>query len=125
LRKSLVIPHPAVSVLPSHVNSAVTDRWTSCKEALRYELQLIEVTVEPKESNSKSDEVPPDGELPDDMWKTVSDSLKGSLIKKKNLKAGAWFATRVRYRDSIDWSSFSLPIFFRTLQVDRLVPPRN
>jgi hypothetical protein len=97
-------------------------RWTCCQDALRYELQLAEPTVEPKESYSKSDEVPPEFELPDDIWKTVSDSLKGSLIKKKNLKAGACYAARVRYRDSIDWSSFSSPVFFRTMQVDGLAP---
>ena len=54
------------------------------------------------------------------MWKTVSDSLKGSLIKKKNLNAGAGYAVRVRYRDSIDWNSFSRPVYFRTIQVDIL-----
>jgi hypothetical protein len=99
------------------------DSWTCHKEALRYELQLVEVTVDSNEIYSKRDEVPPECELADDMWKTVSDSLKGSLIRKKNLKSGAWFAARVRYRDSIDWNSFSLPVYFRTLQVDGLTAP--
>ena len=95
-------------------------RWTSCPQALRYELQLVEVKAEQKESCSKSEEVSPECELPDDMWKTVSDTLKSSVIKKKNLMPDACFAARVRYRDSIDWNSFSLPVFFRTLQVDGL-----
>ena len=84
-------------------------RWTAEPTAVRYEVQVAELTAEPDSSAPETS--------PDIIWTSISDSIKSSSVRKKNLKPFTNYVARVRFRDSIDWASFSRPCQFKTLEV--------
>jgi hypothetical protein len=80
-----------------------------------FELQMME-----KENQSASDD--------ESNWKTLSDKIHGTSIKKKNLSPDLAYLFRIRYWDhkASQWSDFSAPsVEMRVQPIDKklLNPP--
>ena len=88
-------------------------RWGSCPSAVRYEVQIAEVRSDRVQTGSEFGSQ----DIAEDQWSTISDCIKGTIVRKKNLKSQVNFVARVRYRDRIDWGNFSSLCAFQTLKV--------
>jgi hypothetical protein len=75
---------------------AATLAWSAVPDASRYEVQLKEAGAD---------------------WTTVSDSLKSTMARKKNLKQGTKYLARMRARDAADasWGDYCPEVEFETL----------
>lgn len=83
----------SIPILVERDHVSITVGWTPVPGAVSYQLDMVEGE---------------EADVPDEKWTSLSDKLKQTIVRKKNLNIGIAYRFRLRAKDENDtWSHFS------------------
>lgn len=80
--------------------------WNKVNNCIEYELQIIEKEI--NENNENNNEIKE--EINEEEWRSLSSTIKGTTIRKKNLKENMIYLFRLRCHYDYGWDLFCEPI---------------
>ena len=95
--------------------------WNKIENCIEYELQILRKEKQQQPQEQEEKEIKEE----ENEWKTLSSTIKGTTIRKKNLNENEIYLFRIRSHLNDGWDLFSLPITVQVLssQIKTINPP--